>query len=61
MEFTSHDIHQKRVYEFLMFLEGNFQSVKNIDFYTGKPGLSSRRHNKILKEIILQKANLTDV
>jgi AraC-like DNA-binding protein len=50
LEFTSHDIHQKRVYEFLMLLESNFQSVTNIDFYAGKLGLSSKRLNQILKE-----------
>ncbi|MBE9600245.1 AraC family transcriptional regulator [Pedobacter sp. MC2016-24] len=50
LEFTSHDIHQKRVYEFLMLLESNFHSVTNIDFYAGKLGISSKRLNQILKE-----------
>jgi AraC family transcriptional activator of pobA len=50
LEFTSHDIHQKRVYEFLMLLESNFQTVTNIDFYAGKLGISSKRLNQILKE-----------
>ncbi|GAA3951363.1 helix-turn-helix domain-containing protein [Pedobacter ginsengiterrae] len=49
-EFTNHDIHQKRLYEFLMLLEGNFQTVTNIDFYAGKLGISSKRLNQILKE-----------
>lgn len=49
-EFTGHDIHQKRVYEFLMLLESNFQTVTNIDFYAGKLGISSKRLNQILKE-----------
>lgn len=50
LAFTGHDIHQKRVYEFLMLLEGNFQTVTNIDFYAGKLGISSKRLNQILKE-----------
>ncbi|MFC3559194.1 helix-turn-helix domain-containing protein [Pedobacter jamesrossensis] len=49
-EFTHHDIHQKRLYEFLMLLESNFQTVTNIDFYAGKLGISSKRLNQILKE-----------
>lgn len=50
LEFTGHDIHQKRIYEFLMLLEGNFLSTTNIDFYAGKLGISSKRLNQILKE-----------
>ncbi|PTT02184.1 AraC family transcriptional regulator [Pedobacter sp. HMWF019] len=50
LEFTGHDTHQKRVYEFLMLLEGNFNTVTNIDFYAGKLGISSKRLNQILKE-----------
>lgn len=50
LEFTGHDVHQKRVYEFLMLLENNFYSVTNIDFYAGKLGISSKRLNQILKE-----------
>ena len=50
LEFTRHDIHQKRVYEFLMLLESNFHTVTNIDFYAGKLGISSKRLNQILKE-----------
>ncbi|MDQ0641027.1 AraC family transcriptional activator of pobA [Pedobacter sp. W3I1] len=49
-EFTSHDVHQKRVYEFLMLLESNYQQVRNTDFYAGKIGISSKRLNQILKE-----------
>jgi AraC family transcriptional activator of pobA len=49
-EFTGHDIHQKRVYEFLMLLEANFLMVRNIDFYAGKLDISSKRLNQILKE-----------
>jgi AraC family transcriptional activator of pobA len=49
-EFTGHDIHQKRVYEFLMLLESNYLKVRNTDFYAGKLGISSKRLNQILKE-----------
>lgn len=49
-EFPDHDIHQKRVYEFLMLLESNYQQVTNIDFYAGKLGISSKRLNQILRE-----------
>ncbi|MXN89729.1 helix-turn-helix domain-containing protein [Flavobacterium sp. Sd200] len=49
-EFSSHDVHQKRVYEFLMLLESNFLTVTNIDFYAGKLGISSKRLNQILRE-----------
>lgn len=49
-EFTGHDIHQKRVYEFLMLLESNYLMVRNIDFYAGKLDVSSKRLNQILKE-----------
>jgi len=49
-DFTSQDIHQKRVYEFLMLLESNYQQVRNTDFYAGKLGISSKRLNQILKD-----------
>ncbi|MDB5032414.1 AraC family transcriptional regulator [Mucilaginibacter sp.] len=49
-EFTGHDIHQKRVYEFLMLLESNYLQVRNTDFYAGKLGISSKRLNQILKD-----------
>ncbi|MEJ5964310.1 helix-turn-helix domain-containing protein [Pedobacter immunditicola] len=49
-QFTVHDIHQKRVYEFLMLLESNYQQIRNTDFYAGKLGISSKRLNQILKE-----------
>ena len=48
--FTGQDIHQNRVYEFLMLLESNYQQVRNTDFYAGKLGISSKRLNQILKE-----------
>ncbi|MDB5015402.1 MAG: AraC family transcriptional regulator [Mucilaginibacter sp.] len=49
-EFTGHDLHQKRVYEFLMLLEHNYLQVRNTDFYAGKLGISSKRLNQILKD-----------
>ncbi|MBS7565466.1 AraC family transcriptional regulator [Mucilaginibacter sp. Bleaf8] len=49
-EFTAHDIHQKRVYEFLMLLEGNYLQVRNIDYYAAKLDISSKRLNQILKD-----------
>ena len=49
-EFTGQDSHQKRVYEFLMLLESNYQEERNTDFYAGKLGISSKRLNQILKE-----------
>ena len=49
-QFTVHDIHQKRVYEFLMLLESNYQQIRNTDFYAAKLGISSKRLNQILKE-----------
>lgn len=49
-EFTGHDIQQKRVYQFLMLLEGNYLQVRNIDFYAGKLDISSKRLNQILKD-----------
>ena len=49
-DFTSQDINQKRVYEFLMLLESNYQQIRNTDFYAGKIGISSKRLNQILKD-----------
>jgi AraC family transcriptional activator of pobA len=49
-EFTGHDVHQKRVYEFLMLLESNYLEVRNIDFYAAKLDISAKRLNQILKE-----------
>ncbi len=49
-QFTVHDLHQKRVYEFLMLLESNYLQIRNTDFYAGKLGISSKRLNQILKE-----------
>jgi AraC-like DNA-binding protein len=49
-EFTTQDVHQKRVYEFMLLLEEHYLANRNIDFYADKIGVSSRRLNQILKE-----------
>ncbi|WP_255157708.1 AraC family transcriptional regulator [Siphonobacter sp. BAB-5385] len=49
-EFTNHDIHQKRVFDFFTLLESNYIQIRNTDFYAGKLGLSSKRLNQILKD-----------
>jgi len=48
--FTAQDVNQKRVYEFMMLLEENYQQERNADFYASLLGISSKRLNQILKE-----------
>jgi len=48
--FTTQDVNQKRVYEFMLLLEENYQLERNADFYARELGLSSKRLNQILKE-----------
>ncbi|SEA75261.1 helix-turn-helix domain-containing protein [Pedobacter hartonius] len=48
--FTAQDVNQKRVYEFMILLEGNYQQERNADFYADVLGISSKRLNQILKE-----------
>lgn len=48
--FTTQDINQKRVYEFMMLLEENYQQERNAEFYGAALGLSSKRLNQILKD-----------
>ncbi|NIG55915.1 helix-turn-helix domain-containing protein [Chitinophaga sp. Cy-1792] len=48
--FTSHDIHEKRVYEFLMLLESNYLQERQAEFYAANLGISPKRLNQILKE-----------
>ncbi|MFT2008689.1 helix-turn-helix domain-containing protein [Pontibacter sp. 13R65] len=55
--FTTQDVNQKRVYEFMLLLEENYLHSRNIDFYADKIGVSSKRLNQILKEK-LQKTGL---
>ena len=48
--FTSQDVNQKRVYEFMMLLELNYQVQRTADFYASELGISAKRLNQILKE-----------
>ncbi len=48
--FTLQDINEKRVYEFMLLLEMNYQEERNAEFYAEKLGISSKRLNQILKE-----------
>jgi AraC-like DNA-binding protein len=48
--FTSHDLNQKRVYEFMMLLEENYWQERNADYYAGVLGISTKRLNQVLKE-----------
>jgi AraC-like DNA-binding protein len=48
--FTAQDLNQKRVYEFMMMLEENYQQERNAEFYASLLGISSKRLNQILKE-----------
>jgi AraC family transcriptional activator of pobA len=48
--FTAQDVNQKRVYEFMILLEGNYQQERNAEFYASALGISSKRLNQILKE-----------
>lgn len=48
--FTLQDIHEKRVYEFMMLLELNYHIERTADFYAAKLDISAKRLNQILKE-----------
>lgn len=48
--FTSQDLNQKRVYEFMLLLEENYQQERNAGYYAGILNLSTKRLNQILKE-----------
>ena len=48
--FTAQDVNQKRVYEFMMLLEENYQQERTAEFYASILGISSKRLNQILKE-----------
>ncbi|TDQ08194.1 helix-turn-helix domain-containing protein [Pedobacter metabolipauper] len=48
--FTAQDVNQKRVYEFMMLLEQNYQLERNAEFYATSLGISSKRLNQVLKE-----------
>lgn len=51
-EFTSLDINQKRAYEFLLLLEDHYITERNVQFYADKLGLSTKRLNQVLKEVL---------
>lgn len=51
-EFTSLDINQKRAYEFLLLLEDHYIEERNVQFYADKLGLSTKRLNQVLKEVL---------
>ncbi|SHJ91434.1 AraC-type DNA-binding protein [Arenibacter nanhaiticus] len=48
--FTLQDINEKRVYEFMLLLEDNYQEKRNADFYAEQIGISAKRLNQVLKE-----------
>lgn len=48
--FTSQDVNQKRVYEFMMLLEESYQQERNAGYYASALGISPKRLNQILKE-----------
>ena len=48
--FTTQDVNQKRVYEFMILLEENYQQERNAEFYASELRISSKRLNQILKE-----------
>lgn len=48
--FTTQDVNQKRVYQFMILLEENYQEQRNADFYANILGISAKRLNQILKE-----------
>lgn len=48
--FTAQDVNQKRVYEFMILLEENYQLERNAAYYADKSGISAKRLNQILKE-----------
>lgn len=49
-EFTVQDTNQKRIYDFMVLLEMNYQHIRNTDFYAAKLSISSKRLNQILKD-----------
>lgn len=51
-EFTTLDINQKRAYEFLLLLEDNYINERSVQFYADKLGLSTKRLNQVLKEVL---------
>lgn len=48
--FLNQDIHQKRVYQFIMLMDDHYKTERKAEFYASKMGLSEKRINQILKE-----------
>ena len=55
IDFSTQDLNQKRVFQFLELMEKNFLTETNSHFYAREIGISLKRLNQILKE----KLNLT--
>lgn len=53
-ETTALDINQRRAYEFLLLLEDHYIAERNIQFYADKLGISTKRLNQVLKEVLNQ-------
>lgn len=53
-EFTTLDINQKRAYEFLLLLEDHYINERSIQFYADQLGISPKRLNQVLKEVLNQ-------
>ncbi|RXM53289.1 hypothetical protein BOQ64_02635 [Chryseobacterium sp. CH25] len=48
--FLNQDIHQKRVYQFIMLMDEHYKKERRAEFYASKMGISEKRINQILKE-----------
>ncbi|REC60733.1 AraC family transcriptional regulator [Chryseobacterium pennae] len=48
--FLNQDIHQKRVYQFIMLMDDYYKTERKAEFYASKMGISEKRINQILKE-----------
>lgn len=48
--FLNQDIHQKRVYQFIMLMDEHYRTERKAEFYSSKMGISEKRINQILKE-----------
>jgi AraC family transcriptional regulator, transcriptional activator of pobA len=48
--FLHQDVHQKRVYQFIMLMDEHYKEQRKTDFYSSKMGISEKRINQILKE-----------
>ncbi|AZA93519.1 Arabinose operon regulatory protein [Chryseobacterium nakagawai] len=48
--FLNQDIHQKRVYQFIMLMDEHYKIERKAKFYASKIGVSEKRINQILKD-----------